>query len=130
MNLGKKLSRDGVIVQQSSSPVLVKEAFLCIGRTMEAGGLSVVPYHDNVPSFGEWGWWIGGHGDTWSKERVNEALGSIDTLRVLTEYLTGPAIARTLVFGKNMLDARDDEINTLLNSTVFTFYRMGMRERG
>lgn len=128
-NVGKKLSRNGIMVQQSSSPVLVKEAFLCIGRTMTAAGLSVIPYHDNVPSFGEWGWWIGGHGEAWTEERVAGALGHIDTLPVPTEYLTGPAVARTLVFGKNMLDAQENDINTLLNSRVFTFYRRGMRCR-
>ena len=59
--VSNRLSVDGVLVQQSTSPVGAREAYLCIGRTMKSAGLVVIPYHDNVPSFGEWGWWIGGH---------------------------------------------------------------------
>ncbi len=54
----RKLSAGGVFVQQSTSPVYAYKAFWAIGRTMMAAGLEALPYHDLVPSFGEWGWWL------------------------------------------------------------------------
>ena len=61
--LRNKLSFDGVMIQQSTSPTFAKEVFLQIGRTMESAGFSTLPIHQNVPSFGDWGWWIAGHKD-------------------------------------------------------------------
>ena len=57
-NVRRKLGIDGVFVQQSTSPVYAYKAFWAIGRTMMAAGLEALPYHDLVPSFGEWGWWL------------------------------------------------------------------------
>ena len=57
-NVRRKLSQNGVFAQQSTSPVYAYKAFWAIGRTMMAAGLEALPYHDLVPSFGEWGWWL------------------------------------------------------------------------
>ena len=54
----RKLAAGGIFVQQSTSPVYAYKAFWTIGRTMMAAGLEALPYHDLVPSFGEWGWWL------------------------------------------------------------------------
>jgi spermidine synthase len=44
---------------QSTSPYHAKEAFIAIGKTVNAANFShVQQYHDNIPSFGEWGWTI------------------------------------------------------------------------
>lgn len=53
------LAPGGVMVTQATSPYYARRAFWCIGKTMEAAGLHVVPYHLNVPSFGEWGFQLG-----------------------------------------------------------------------
>ncbi|MCP4685352.1 MAG: spermidine synthase, partial [bacterium] len=72
--IARKLAAYGIMVQQATSPVQAKEAFLCIGRTMEASGLAAVPYHDNVPSFGEWGWWIAGRKERYAAEDLQTKL--------------------------------------------------------
>lgn len=57
--LSQILAGDGVLVVQSTSPYHAKKAFVSIGKTMRAAGLAhVEQYHENVPSFGEWGWTI------------------------------------------------------------------------
>ena len=57
--LAQLLSGDGAITVQSSSPYHAKQAFIAIGKTLQAAGFSVEQYHANVPTFGEWGWSIG-----------------------------------------------------------------------
>jgi len=125
-NIRAKLARDGIFVQQSSSPVYAKEAFLCIGRTMRAADLTVAPFHDNIPTFGEWGWWIGGASPAIQKLPLNSRVEALDTLRVTTEYLSPAVIKSSFVFGKGQLETADTCINTLLNNNLFTLYNRGI----
>ena len=121
-HIQKKLKADGVFVQQSTSPVHAKEVFLLIGRTMNASGLSAIPFHDNVPSFGEWGWWIGGRQERYSAETIETRMRNTERFEVSTKYLTPALLKASLAFGKNQLKTDDLEINTLLNGLAFTYY--------
>lgn len=57
--LRQLLAGDGAIAVQSTSPFHARKAFLSVGKTLKAAGFaSVEQYHENVPSFGEWGWSI------------------------------------------------------------------------
>lgn len=57
--LKQLLSGDGLIAIQSTSPYHAKASFISIGKTLSAANfMHVEQYHDNVPSFGEWGWTI------------------------------------------------------------------------
>lgn len=120
--LGRKLSADGIYVQQSTSPYHAKEVFLCIGRTIESAGLSAVPYHDNIPSFGEWGWWIGGNAGLYPEAKVKTLLQSVQELTNLTEYLTPDLIKSSLYFGKNQLSTKESAVNTLTNPCIHRYY--------
>lgn len=53
--LRKRLSYAGILVTQSTSPFFAQEAFWCIHKTLKHTGLNVLPYHVEVPSFGNWG---------------------------------------------------------------------------
>ena len=46
----KHLKPFGVLVTQSTSPLYSPKAFLCIKKSMEAGGFSVVPYQNSIPT--------------------------------------------------------------------------------
>lgn len=57
--LNNLLNGDGAIAIQSTSPYHAKDAFLTVGVTLEAADFSFVErYHQNIPSFGQWGWSI------------------------------------------------------------------------
>ncbi|MFA5140206.1 MAG: polyamine aminopropyltransferase [Elusimicrobiota bacterium] len=53
----RRLSRNGILVTQASSPFYSREAFWCVVNTVKEAmpGADVKPYHALVPSFGEWG---------------------------------------------------------------------------
>ncbi len=124
-HLAGRLAVDGLFVQQATSPIHAREAFLCVGRTIAASGLTAVPYHDNVPSFGEWGWWLGGRAESWSPAKIKRALRETKQLAVATRYLTPELIRAGLEFGKNQLRSEEKEINTLVNHAIFTYYLQG-----
>ena len=127
-NIKKKLSATGIIVQQATSPVMAREAFLCIGRTMRDAGLSVIPYHDNVPSFGEWGWWIGGKETMSQKKAIREKIESVTRLDVSTKYLTAGLLKSSLEFGRNQLQTNQTAINTIMRSCVYDYYIKGWQQ--
>jgi spermidine synthase len=58
--LAKHLSRNATFVVQSTSPLFARQSYWCIVRTIESAGLKANPYHVYVPSFGEWGFVLGG----------------------------------------------------------------------
>lgn len=117
-----KLSRQGIMVQQATSPVFTREAYLCIGRTINASGLNAIAYHENVPSFGEWGWWIAGRDDGFSPELLEKQLQAINQIDVPVRYITPEIINASLVFGKNGLDTRQTRINTITNNVIHIYY--------
>jgi len=123
--LADRLAIDGIFVQQATSPFHAREAFLCVGRTIRASGLSAIPYHDNVPSFGEWGWWLGGHHERWSATGLKKGLQKIHEIKVETRYLSPKMIHASLDFGKDQLISGEQEINTLVNHKIFTYYLEG-----
>jgi spermidine synthase len=57
--LGARLAPGGAFVVQSTSPWVARRSFWCVAETMEQAGFAVLPYHANVPSFGEWGFLLG-----------------------------------------------------------------------
>lgn len=61
--LSRHLSRDGLVVVQSTSPLFARTAFWSIVATLGDAGLRTWPYHLYVPSFGEWGFVLAGRGE-------------------------------------------------------------------
>ena len=59
--LKERVADGGVVVVQSTSPLVARRSFWCVVRSMEAAGFSVRPYHALVPSFGEWGYALASH---------------------------------------------------------------------
>lgn len=54
--VASRLKPEGAFVTQSTSPYFAREAFWTIFETLEASDFAtVIPYHVNVPSFGDWG---------------------------------------------------------------------------
>lgn len=62
--LKTKMSRNGVMACQSTSPYHAKPAYLSILKTISHSGFSTVPYHCNVPSFGDWGFVLAAKSDS------------------------------------------------------------------
>src|SRR5438874_4833993 len=61
--LAHHLSRQGMFVVQSTSPMFAGKSFWCIVETIKQAGFKTNPYHVYVPSFGEWGYVLAGQHD-------------------------------------------------------------------
>jgi spermidine synthase len=54
----RALADGGRMVVQAGSPYFAPEAYWSIGRGLEEAGLPGTPYHVDVPSFGDWGFFL------------------------------------------------------------------------
>ncbi|MFT7222835.1 MAG: spermidine synthase [Cellvibrionaceae bacterium] len=113
-----RLSENGSFVTQGTSPFYAPKAFWSIKKTIvSAGYTDVVPYHTNIPSFGEWGFILA------SKSRIDL---DATKLPVATKYVDAYAIERMLYFEKDMR-ASDVEISTLDSPKVLDYYLDGWK---
>jgi len=59
--VSRLLAPDGVMVVQSTSPLVAPRSYWTVATTLEAAGLQTRGYHAYVPSFGEWGFTLAAH---------------------------------------------------------------------
>lgn len=108
------LTETGVMAIQSTSPYYAKKAFWCINKTLEEEGLNVLPYHIEVPSFGDWGFQLV------SKNKLD--IKDIN-INVDTKFLNKDNIKTMFVFAEDEKVNKDDIIsNTLSRPQLITYY--------
>ncbi len=106
------LTEDGVMVCQSTSPYYAKKSFWCINKTIKTQFKNVLPYHLQVPTFGEWGFNLAFNGDNTKGK-----------LSVETKYLTDENINTMFVFGKDeAIDLAQIEENNMFKPTLILYY--------
>ena len=106
------LTPNGVMVCQSTSPYYAKKSFWCINKTIKTQFENVLPYHLQVPSFGEWGFNLAFNGNNVRKN-----------LSIETKYLTEENIKTMFNFGKDeMIDLNQVEENNMFKPTLIKYY--------
>ena len=58
----ERLAQKGAAVVQSTSPYYAPKAYWTVFATLRAAGFEPSAYHAYVPSFGDWGFFVFGHG--------------------------------------------------------------------
>ncbi len=122
MSLRRYLRPNAMISIQSTSPYHVKEAYLAVGNTMRAAGFNILPYRLNIPSFGDWGFYLG-----WTTpakpEHVKRALKTVKQFPVEQEFLTTELMSAMFAFGKGELESQEPCVNTLMTPCLLDRYR-------
>ncbi|MER2494327.1 polyamine aminopropyltransferase [Catenovulum sediminis] len=124
--LAQLLSADGAMVIQSTSPYHAKDAFISIAKTLGHAGLqNVEQYHQNVPSFGEWGWTIA------TKQGLPASVRIIDSeYPANLDWLTAPLLHASFVFPKNFYQRADQvKVNHLGSQTLFLYHDQAWRKQ-
>ena len=124
LRLAGSLEAGSVLAMQATSPYHAKESFLCILRTVRSAGYMAVPYHENVPSFGDWGWilaWRSGE----SEQDMLSRIRTLDGFGIQPQslsHLTPERFRASTTFGKGALDPQGDEVNTLMHPVLLRLY--------
>lgn len=106
------LTETGVAVTQSTSPYYAKKSFWCINKTVKTQFDNVIPYHLQVPSFGEWGFNLMYNGER-----------KLGKLSVETKYLTNENIPNLFSFGADeKIDLNQVEVNDMFKPSLIEYY--------
>ncbi|WP_245974713.1 polyamine aminopropyltransferase [Thermomonospora umbrina] len=118
--LKRVLAPGGRFVVQSGSPFFAPRSFWCIERTIREAGLATVPYHVDVPSFGDWGYVLATPGDAPPPLRMDP---TVTGLRFLDEGV----LRASSVFARDL--RRDDvDVNTLIKPKLLDYQRQEWRD--
>jgi spermidine synthase len=126
--LRRHLIRGGVMVTQATSPYFSHKAFLCILKTMKHAGFSTLPYHNQIPTMGEWGWVLGMDSRDISEQHLKKRLLQIDLAEVETKFLNEDALMSMVHFGKGIIDPvllDGIKVNTEINPVLYQYYLAG-----
>lgn len=117
--LKHRLSVNGVIVTQSTSPYFAREAYWCIHKTMQAAGLKVLAYQTEVPSFGNWGFQLA------SQQALDpQKLALAKGLKL--KFLNQGILAGLFLLPQDLyLPLKEIEVNTLVHPVLLTYYQRG-----
>lgn len=115
--LSKHLSEGGLVVAQATSPLFARQSFWCVAETMKHAGLKVYPYHAYVPSFGEWGFILGGRREYHAPSQLPAGL----------RFLTVAMVPQLFQFPADMGPV-PAEPNRLNDQTLVRYYEREWRE--
>ena len=119
----KRLRAHGVMVTQAVSPYYTTKAYRSIERTVAAAGFNVLPIHNHVYSFGEWGWVIGSK--TLEADEIKDELQHTSFDDIESQWITPESIMLMTSFGKDLSNADSVEVNTIHNPVLYRYYLDG-----
>jgi len=119
--LNQLMAGDGQIAIQSTSPYHAKASFISIGKTVKAANFNhVQQYHDNVPSFGEWGWTIATKDGKSPLKRLNQ----LTELEIPHVWLNLAMIKSAFNFSTNFYHNKDKiGVNYLGSHTLYQLHQ-------
>jgi spermidine synthase len=109
--LRRRLTPEGVVAVQTTSPLMARRSFWCVQHTIESSGFHVRAYHALVPSFGEWGYALAALRPFEPPRTVMSGLRFLDEATLPTLFTMGPDMAKV-----------DTEINRLNNQVLVRYY--------
>ena len=109
-----RLTANGVLATQATSPFHTRDAYWCIVRTLEEAGFNhVLPYHTYVPSFGDWGFVIAGP-QFLSMEQFTTTLP--------VRYLNEKVVESMVIFPEDSSRPSELKPNRLDQPVLFDYY--------
>ncbi len=110
------LAEGGILNVQSTSPYYAADAFWCINQTIKSELTDVIPYHLQVPAFGDWGF----------NMAADMPLEQQHQLLQDTNYLTQDNLPSLFMFGKDEISEKVS-INQLTKPVLIQYYNEAVR---
>lgn len=108
----KRMSTQGYLVSQSSSPFFTHKTYWSIEATLNAVFNDTLSYHVNIPSFGAWGFHLA---------RRKSAFPEKFTFNINTRFLTDESMQAATIFAKDTQKI-DSPVNTIMEPTLYQLY--------
>ncbi len=121
----QRLKRNGFIITQAGSPYYASRSFKTINHTLSAANFNTLPIHNQILTFGEWGWIIGSK--QLNKEQLRQAFVNTDIEDIDTRWINNEALNLLVSFGKDIFDENADSlvVNRISNPVLYRTYLNG-----
>ena len=117
--LKKKLTPEAAVVVQCTSPLIARNSYWSIIKTLEAAGFNVKPYQTTVPSFGVWGYALA---------RLAPFETPLRPPQVELQFLNADSFASMFHLPKDLLPPDEEiEVNRLDNQALVRYYESEWR---
>lgn len=111
--LKKAIAANGIAAIQSTSPFVAPKSFWCIDATIRSTGFYTRPYHNLVPSFGEWGYILA------SPANEHNWFASVPSG---LKFLDSPTLQQMFIFPGDMKTRDSLQINRLNNQALVNYF--------
>jgi spermidine synthase len=111
--LKSAVKEQGIVVIQSTSPYVAPKSFWCIDETLRSVGFFTKPYHNYVPSFGEWGYIIA---------TLNEPAKWFHSLPKGLKYIDSVTVQQLFIFPDDMRAKEKLQPNKLNNQALVHYF--------
>ncbi len=108
----KRMSPNGILVTQSSSPFFTHKTFWSIEKTLDAVFEDTLSYHVTIPSFGIWGF---------NMARMNTEIPTNFKFNVKTQFMDEPTMQAAMIFGKDTQKV-EVPVNTIMEPKLYQLY--------
>ena len=108
----KRMSADGYLVTQSSSPFFTHKTFWSIEKTLDAVFAETLSYHVSIPSFGIWGF---------NMASVGTSIPESFQFNVDTLYIDHQTMQAAMVFSKDTQKI-DVPVNSIMEPKLYQLY--------
>ncbi|MEV3869627.1 polyamine aminopropyltransferase [Streptomyces sp. NPDC049906] len=115
--LGRVLTPQSQVLVQGGSPFFAPKTYWSIGETITEAGYAVTPYQVDVPSFGNWGFFLAAPGDTTTAPTPHLTAGA-PPLRFLD-----PSVLRAATVFPVDRRPQDVRASTLMDPAVLEYTR-------
>jgi len=110
----RRLSPDGYMVTQSSSPFFTPNTYWAIAKTLQVSFSNIESYHFSLPSFGIWGFHMASNKDI----RLEDVQLPVDT-----KAITNESLLSATVFPKDILKPKKDLVpNNMMEPSIYLLY--------
>jgi spermidine synthase len=106
------LAPGGIMVIQATSPYVAPKSFWTVDTTLRSVGLHTIPYHNYVPSFGEWGYIMATENPVYKKPFM-----FLPGMR----FVTKESLDLMFYFPKDMAKVKT-EVNKLNNQVLVKYF--------
>ncbi|MBD1367470.1 polyamine aminopropyltransferase [Mucilaginibacter sp. ZT4R22] len=106
------LAPGGIMVIQATSPYVAPKSFWTVDTTLRSVGLHTIPYHNYVPSFGEWGYIMATENPVYKKP---------STFLPGMRFITKESLDLMFYFPKDMAKVKT-EVNKLNNQVLVKYF--------
>jgi spermidine synthase len=108
----KRMSPQGILVTQSSSPFFTHKTFWSIEKTLDAVFEDTLSYHVTIPSFGIWGF---------NMARMNAEIPTNFKFGIETQFMNEPTMQAAMIFGKDTQKV-EVPVNTIMEPKLYQLY--------